>query len=353
MLMNRLAVTVAATGLCAGVGAQCVSDVNGDFYQTGTDFGAWLNAFNAGDLAADMNGDGLVDNTDYGAWLADFNGCPNRLDNYIRNSQLEAYSLIFSTLPTESDLYDIASEYIEIPHGVPGWQGNFFAYLSDGTRYRVDSAMMFEESIQADDLPGELSMNDIASMGTRSQLHFSVITNETTGDSVEVFAAVIHFEDTDFDEPRFIILDVLAGTEWEGVTADFDYLWAITEGYGYFATEQGAFCICPNGMAAIRTPAYDACLGNASATYYATTKQLNRQYTRRRNATGTVSIVGGIVTAVCIPCAPVSLPIALTGGGAMISNRLNYIDDMEQAWLDRDLAYLACCQALAANGGCP
>lgn len=55
---------------------ECPADVNGDNNVDGLDFGAWLNAFNAGDPAADQNGDGAVNGTDFGAWLNNFNaGC--------------------------------------------------------------------------------------------------------------------------------------------------------------------------------------------------------------------------------------------------------------------------------------
>lgn len=54
----------------------CKADINGDGVVNGTDYGAWLNAFNHNMPVADQNGDGVVDPTDFGAWLANFNsGC--------------------------------------------------------------------------------------------------------------------------------------------------------------------------------------------------------------------------------------------------------------------------------------
>lgn len=55
---------------------ECIADVNGDGDLNGLDFGAWLSAFNAGDLSADQNGDGMVNGIDFGSWLSNFNaGC--------------------------------------------------------------------------------------------------------------------------------------------------------------------------------------------------------------------------------------------------------------------------------------
>jgi len=43
----------------------------------GTDFTAWINAFNNNLSACDQNGDGTCTPTDFTAWIANFNaGCP-------------------------------------------------------------------------------------------------------------------------------------------------------------------------------------------------------------------------------------------------------------------------------------
>lgn len=55
----------------------CIADANLDGVVNGTDFGAWLNAFNENDLIADCNLDGVVNGLDFGAWLNAFNTpCP-------------------------------------------------------------------------------------------------------------------------------------------------------------------------------------------------------------------------------------------------------------------------------------
>ncbi|MEO1583478.1 MAG: GC-type dockerin domain-anchored protein [Planctomycetota bacterium] len=55
---------------------QCRADTNGDGLVTPQDFGAWVQAFNAGAPACDQNGDGLCTPQDFGSWVQNFNaGC--------------------------------------------------------------------------------------------------------------------------------------------------------------------------------------------------------------------------------------------------------------------------------------
>lgn len=58
-------------------GLSCLADVNRDGELSGSDFSAWINAFQSQDPAADQNRDGEVTPGDFTAWVNNFNeGCP-------------------------------------------------------------------------------------------------------------------------------------------------------------------------------------------------------------------------------------------------------------------------------------
>ncbi|MEM9661502.1 MAG: right-handed parallel beta-helix repeat-containing protein [Planctomycetota bacterium] len=58
-------------------GASCLPDVNGDGSATPSDFGAWLDAFNARSPLADQNRDGRVSPNDLHGWVLRYGeGCP-------------------------------------------------------------------------------------------------------------------------------------------------------------------------------------------------------------------------------------------------------------------------------------
>ncbi|MGP1273119.1 MAG: GC-type dockerin domain-anchored protein [Phycisphaerales bacterium] len=57
-------------------GCPASADVNGNGVADPGDFTAWVNAYNAGDLAADQNGNGTLDPGDFTAWISNYNaGC--------------------------------------------------------------------------------------------------------------------------------------------------------------------------------------------------------------------------------------------------------------------------------------
>jgi hypothetical protein len=57
--------------------SECIADVNGDGMLTGTDFTAWIAAFNTNAPECDQNGDGSCTATDFTAWINNYNaGCP-------------------------------------------------------------------------------------------------------------------------------------------------------------------------------------------------------------------------------------------------------------------------------------